>query len=256
MTVQAGLFVARDAGGNGTTPKGARTALAGLLAKNADGTVRTGVLMDGLGPVVTGAAGMSYSIRKHVAVTKATEANGPVLVPNDGVVSVSTTAAPGSNSRIDIIYVWQRLVTGDGGSETTNAPVIGVVQGSASASPVAPAPPTGALELARVTVPAGTVATSGLTFTQGAFTAATSTVQSGVTSAVHTAGGVQPVPIVFPVPFPGIPQVFATMQASNPTVFTEAPSISAITATGCTIYVSRNAAGTTPVMWFANYSLV
>lgn len=167
MTAQTGLFVARDAGGNGTTPKGARTALAGLLAKNADGTVKVGVLADGQGPVVTGAAGMSYSVRKHVAVTKASEANGPVLVPNDGTVSVSTDPAPGSNSRIDVVYVWQRLVSGDGGSETTVAPVIDVAKGAASATPAVPAIPTGALELARATVPSGTTATSGLTFTQG-----------------------------------------------------------------------------------------
>lgn len=173
MVAQAGLFVARDAGGNGTTAKAARQALAGLLAKNSDGTVRTGVLADGAGAVVTGAAGMSYSIRKHVAVTKATEANGPVLVPNDGTVSVTTDPAPGSNSRIDVIYVWQRLVSGDGGSETTVAPVIDVAKGAASAVPSAPSIPGGALELARVTVPAGTTATSGLTFTQGQWTTTT-----------------------------------------------------------------------------------
>jgi hypothetical protein len=141
-----------------------------LLAKNSDGTVKVGVLADGQGAVVTGAAGMSYNVRKHVAVTKASEANGPVLVPNDGVVSVTTDPAPGSNSRWDVIYILQPLVTGDGGSSTSVAPIIDVAKGTASATPSVPSIPTGALELARVPVPAGTVATSALTFTQGATT--------------------------------------------------------------------------------------
>lgn len=174
MTALPGLFVARDAGGNGTTPTAARQALAGLLAKNPDGTVRTGVLADGLGPVVTGTSGMSYSVRRHVAVAKAAEINGPVLVPNDGPVAVSTTPAPGSNSRIDVIYVQQRFVQGDGGSESTNQPVIGVAQGATSATPSAPSIPSGAVELARATVTAGTQATSGLTITQGQVTWANS----------------------------------------------------------------------------------
>lgn len=170
MTALVGTYVARDPGGNGTTPRGARLAQAGVLYKNADGTVRVGVLADGLGPVVSGASGMSYKVRKHVAVTKASEANGPVLVPNDGEVTVTTDPAPGSNSRIDVVYVSQRLVTGDGGAETTNAPVIDVAKGVAAASPSVPSIPAGALELARVPVTAGTTATSGLTFTQGQWT--------------------------------------------------------------------------------------
>lgn len=174
MAVQPGLFVARAPGGNGTTPTGARQALAGLLAKNADGTVRTGVLADGLGPVVTGTAGMSYTVRKHVAVTKASEANGPVLVPNDGAVTVSTTPSPGSNSRIDVVYVLQRLVTGDGGSESTNAPIIDVAQGSVSATPSKPSIPTGATELGSFVVTSGATATSALAYTPGRFTWANS----------------------------------------------------------------------------------
>lgn len=170
MAAQTGLFVHQLPDGSGTTSRGARLALAGLLAKNTDGTVKTGVLADGLGPVVTGTAGMSYSIRKHVAVTKASEVNGPTLVPNDGAVTVPTDPAPGTNSRIDIIYVLQRLISGDGGSETTNQPLYAVAKGVTSATPVAPPLPAGALELARTTVTVGTTATSGLTFTYGTWT--------------------------------------------------------------------------------------
>lgn len=170
MTAHVGLFVQQLADGSGATAKDARNAIAGLLAKNADGTVRVGVLADSQGPVVTGAAGMTYNIRKHVAVTKMSEANGPTLVPNDGSVSVTTDPAPGSNSRIDVIYVQQRHLAVDGGSDTVNTPIFGVAKGTASATPVVPVIPTGALELARATVTAGTTATSGLTITQGQWT--------------------------------------------------------------------------------------
>lgn len=168
MAELTGNFVAQTGAGAGTSPKGARLANGGLLAH--DGStplgVRKGVLVDGGGPVVTGAAGMTYAVRAFVAVTMATSTNGPTVVPNDAAVSVATTVAPGSNSRIDVIWVRQKLLTGDGGSETTNLAEIGVTQGVAGASPAVPTIPTGALSLATVNVPAGTVATSGLTFTQ------------------------------------------------------------------------------------------
>jgi hypothetical protein len=80
-------------------------------------------------------------------------------------------------------------------------------------------------------------------------------VQSGVASAAHAVAGVISVPINFTTAFPGPPQaVLATMQAGNPTVFTEPPTVSNITANGCSIYVSRNSAGTSPVMWMASYT--
>lgn len=170
MTALPGTWVARDAGGNGTTTRASRLAQAGLLAKNSDGTVRVGVLADGQGAVVTGDVGMTYNIRKHVAVTKMSETNGPTLVPNDGPVSVATDPAPGSNSRIDVIYVLQNHLTGDGGVGASNAAVFGVAKGSTSATPPVPSIPTGATELARTTVTAGTTATSGLTIIQGAKT--------------------------------------------------------------------------------------
>lgn len=209
MTALPGTWVARDAGGNGTTTRASRLAQAGLIVHNADGTVRTGVLADGLGPVVTGAAGMSYNIRKHVAVCKMSETNGVVLVPNDGDVSVSTDPAPGSNSRIDVIYVLQNHVTGDGATGTSNAAVFGVTKGSTSATPPVPAIPTGATELARVTVPSGTVATSGLTFTQGQITTANSnTAGINIVRAfmrADTTGSYSPGGVVGTLVFPSIP---------------------------------------------------
>lgn len=172
MTAQTGLYVQNLADGSGATARGSRLAMGGLLAKNTDGTVKVGVLADGQGPVVTGTSGMSYNIRTHVAVTKMSDANGATLVPNYGTVNVATDPAPGSNSRIDIIYVLQRHLTVDGGSDVVNTPIFGVAKGNAASSPQPPSIPTGALELARVPVTVNTTATSGLTFTQGAITTA------------------------------------------------------------------------------------
>ena len=168
MAALTGNFVAQTGTGFGTAPKAARLANGGLLAH--DGStplgVRKGVLVDGGVPVVSGTASMTYSVRAFVAVTMATSTNGPTVVPNDATVIVATTVAPGTNSRIDVIWVRQQLLSGDGGSETDNLAEIGVTQGTAGATPAVPAIPTGALSLATVNVPTGTTATSGLTFTE------------------------------------------------------------------------------------------
>lgn len=167
MTGQPGLAVSRDGSNNGTTPKSFRLALGGLLAKATSGIdVRKGILWDGGGSVVTGTAGMAYSVRACVGVVMPSAAQGPILVPNDAALSVATTAAPGSNSRIDIIWVRQHLVAADGGADTDVIGEFGVTQGAVAASPTAPAIPSGAVEIARATVTAGTTATNTLTISQ------------------------------------------------------------------------------------------
>lgn len=178
MTGIPGNFVARIPGGGGTPPRGARLANGALIAKAGGNplAVRTGVLADGGGPVVTGTTGMSYRVRAFSGAVGQTSTltNGPTVTPNDGEVIVSTDPAPGANSRIDVIYIWQRLLSGDGGSESTNQPIIAVRVGDVSATPVAKSIPDGAVELARAMVTAGTQATSGLTITQGQVTWANS----------------------------------------------------------------------------------
>ncbi len=168
MAGQVGLFVARDGSNNGTTPKGARLALGGLLSGNGAYPldVRTGVLVDAGGVVVSGLGSMSYFVRAFCAVTAASASNGPTVVANDSSVVVATTAAPGSNSRIDVIWVRQHHVAGDGATDPDVTCEIGVTNGTAAAVPAVPAIPTGALSLAQVTVPSGTVATNTLTFTR------------------------------------------------------------------------------------------
>lgn len=167
MTAQTGLAVTRDAANNGTTPKGMRLATGGLLAKQSTGLdVRKGILWDGGGTVVSGTAGMNYSVRACNAVVMPSSTQGPVIVPNDAALTVATTAAPGANSRIDIIWCRQHLVAADGGADADVVGQWGCTQGAAAASPTAPAIPTGAVEVARAVVTAGTVATNTLTISQ------------------------------------------------------------------------------------------
>lgn len=167
-TVLTGLAVSRDGSSNGTTPKGFRLAIGGMLAKNgASGVdVRKGVLWDNGGAVVSGTASMTYSVRSCNAVVMPSSTQGPIVVPNDAAINIATTAAPGSNSRIDVIWVRQHLVAADGGADSDVIGEWGVTQGTAAASPSAPAIPTGAVELARATVTTGTTATNTLTISQ------------------------------------------------------------------------------------------
>jgi hypothetical protein len=157
----------------------------GLIVKTAANTIRPGLFWDGSATIVSGKANMSYDVRAFTAVLSRGATSGAVLLSNDAVYNVSqdvdgvALTAPGSNSRYDVVFVWQREFAIDG---TDSDPVIGVIRGTAAASPAVPSLDDfpGAIELARILVPAGVTATnSGTTITQTApFTA--------------TAGGVVP----------------------------------------------------------------
>lgn len=169
MTVSNGLGTYGDGAGV-VTPTDHKLAHLGLVTKVGGGTnaVRAGLFYDGVSNIVTGTANMSYNVAPFTAVSSRGAASGAVLFVNDGTVNVVTTAAPGSNSRIDIVYAWQREFSLDGGSTT---PTIAVANGTPAASPTAPSLSAypGAIELARITVPAGVTATnSGTTITQTA----------------------------------------------------------------------------------------
>lgn len=92
---------------------------------------------------------------------------GALLIQNDGNVNVPLGAAPSANSRIDTVYVKQNE-TRSPMSDTSDVPTFGVVHGTAAAVPVAPEVPTGAVELARILLPAGVsnTAASGVVITQ------------------------------------------------------------------------------------------
>lgn len=133
-----------------------RRVIAGLVARNADGTARVGVFPASMDPIVTGRASMAYDVASFLAAT-ARVAGGVELVANDALTVVATTAAPGSNSRIDVIWVRPQF---EQHADPGNVPVLGVTQGTAAAVPSKPVIPAGALELATAEILSTTTTTS------------------------------------------------------------------------------------------------
>lgn len=169
MTAQNGEGVYGDGAGV-VTPLAHKLSQNGPLVKDSTGKPRSGVFYAGNASLVTGKANMSYDVAPFEAAICRTRTKGTSYPTNDSVVNVTTTAAPGSNSRIDIIYFQQKEVS-EGDAST--AAVVGVVQGTAASSPSAPTLPDGAIELARAVVGAGITATTSAVITQTApFTAA------------------------------------------------------------------------------------
>lgn len=148
----------------GLTVADERLILSGLIAKNADGTPRVGVFPAGTAPLVTGRASMAYDIAPFKAATSRT-GTGVELLANDALTTVATTAAPGANSRIDVIWVRPQFTTN---ADPSNVPVFGVTQGSAAGIPSKPAIPAGALELATAEILSTTTTTSTAVITQTA----------------------------------------------------------------------------------------
>lgn len=170
MAATRGWPIQRDAALNGSLPKPTRIgALLGLLGFRSS-SVPTGVMVDGsMDPICSGTGTTSpnptYSVRACQIVSKYSDANGPTIFGIDSDTVVPTIAAPGSNSRRDLIWARQNLVTADGGSGTVNTAELGVENGIAGASPATPATPAGAVALGYFTVPAGATSTAALTYT-------------------------------------------------------------------------------------------
>ncbi len=118
---------------------------AGMVARAADGTPRTGVLPEHFNALVTGKASMGYDVQPFVAVTSR-QSPGVEFVANDGVVDISPAgyAAPLANSRLDVIWVRSRFtIFGD----SVNTTEIGLTQGTAATTPILPVIPAGALAI-------------------------------------------------------------------------------------------------------------
>ncbi len=149
-----------------------RLAQAGLLAPASTG-VRLGVLYPEVnGFAVTGTSSTSpwqYSVPAATFVTSKGALDGPRIGTNDAPYLVSTTVPPASNSRYDVIYVMQQDFDATISPDGTTAPVIGVVQGTAAASPLIPTIPVGAYQLAHALIASGAIggtSGAGVTITQ------------------------------------------------------------------------------------------
>lgn len=163
MTAHRGLFVrqtgtAPDA--KGTTPSEARLAMAGLVAENAPGVPRQGLLAQSATNVVVGTATMAYDVAPINPVISRSVSDGIYLPTFTGTSNVPTTDAPASGARIDLIWVKQNDAEA---GDPDNFAVLGVTQGLAAPAPARPTAsvPDGAYVIASAKVNAGAVATSG-----------------------------------------------------------------------------------------------
>lgn len=126
--------------------------------------VRTGVMNGpGASTLVTGTAStapMQVSVAPHHWTTTRGSADGVYRGTMEAATLLTIGAAPGSGTRIDVVYEKQ----GDANSTITpdgaTAPVYGVLAGVAGAGKPGPLP-VGAIELATVSVSAGATATNG-----------------------------------------------------------------------------------------------
>jgi hypothetical protein len=150
-----GLFTA----GSSVSLAEARLDLGGLLALQGptELDVRTGVMAGpGATALVTGTAATApwtVNVAQHHWVTSRGSANGPYLGTKEALTAVQLTAPPASNSRIDVVYSKQQDATA--GIPTPDAvygELYAVQAGTASATPVKPTIPPGAVELATVTI--------------------------------------------------------------------------------------------------------
>ena len=135
----------------GTIALEVRQGLAGLLASAGGVAARPGVFAGAPTLLVTGTAGWNYSVAAaHFAVSRGAS-DGVHIFGNDGPTNIATGAAPGAGtSRIDV--VWVRHPSNTENADTNSVPVFGCAQSLASATPITPTIPAGALELARNTV--------------------------------------------------------------------------------------------------------
>ncbi len=154
----AGVVDARDARIN--------DAVLVALASASPTDVRTGVLA-GPGSLTlvkptAAQAPMTVTIDPHHWFTSRGAANGPYRGANETTRTVNIAAAPASNSRIDVVYVkMQDATAGVPSPDGISGELYGVVTGAVAVSPLKPALPIGAEELATVTVAAGATATNG-----------------------------------------------------------------------------------------------
>lgn len=170
VTVTAGLAIDLNGDDEGTTAVGFRRALAGLFRQVSPGVAAPGRLAADHFAVSGVADAMQYTVTGGGLVLVRGAANGAYLVGMPTPVTVPTLPADGVNSRYDRVYALQPDPLLDG-ADTDTQLIIGVVCGAAAGSPLVPALPAGAFELARKLIaPSATNTQSGNPFTNVAAT--------------------------------------------------------------------------------------
>jgi hypothetical protein len=143
-----------------------RLAMAGLIAPQTSSlAVRTGVMLGpGTASIITGTSAtgtMTVNVAAHHWVTSRAAGDGVYLGAKESSTTVNIAAAPGSNSRIDLVYSKQNDSASTISPDASTGELYGVVTGTAAASPTKPALPLGAIEVGTVTVAAGATNTLG-----------------------------------------------------------------------------------------------
>jgi hypothetical protein len=143
-----------------------RLAIAGMIAAQSSTlAVRTGVMFGpGATSIVTGTSAtgtMTVNFGAcHWVTTRAT-GDGIYIGTKETSTTVNIAAAPGANSRIDVVYAKQNDAGSTISPDGSTGELYGVVTGTAAAVPTKPALPVGAVEIATVTVAVGATNTLG-----------------------------------------------------------------------------------------------
>lgn len=148
-------------------------------------------VISGLSVTPGGAMDVTVGIGSAIILGDDQANQGNYLAVTTAAETIAIAAAPGSNSRIDLVYY--RINDPNAGGPAGENSAFGVVVGVVAASPAVPALPTSAIPLAQVLVAAGTV-----TITQAMIT--------GVRTAARLIHGDQP----------GVLKPFAGPEASVP----------------------------------------
>lgn len=143
-----------------------RLAIAGMIAGQSSSlAVRTGILWGpGSTSIITGTSAtgtMTVNVAAHHWVTTRATGDGVYLGTKETSTTVNIAAAPGSNSRIDVVYAKQNDAGSTISPDGSTGELYGVVTGTAAASPTKPSIPVGAVEIGTVTVAAGATNTLG-----------------------------------------------------------------------------------------------
>lgn len=144
------LGIMQDSAGNGVDPLTHRRIIKGRWAN-------TGVI-EGL--EVTGTSTLAYRVGPGNAVLSRGDSDGYTEAYWEGGTTDAVSAGDASRPRVDL--VWMRANDVQQG-DADNRVHVGVTEGTASASPVAPACPSGCVELAQMLVPAGATSTASAT---------------------------------------------------------------------------------------------
>jgi hypothetical protein len=163
VQINDGLHVEAVAGVGKTTAQEARTSQAAFVAHDGAGAV-LGVFYEGTQTLITGTAttapSMQVSVSPLAFCGQKASTEGVYIGRSVGTVLVDVAAAPGSNSRIDTVYVMQRDLNSNTSPDGLTQGEIGVVTGTPGVSPTAPAAPAGAVVIGTVQVAAGVTATT------------------------------------------------------------------------------------------------